>query len=85
MNQLILPGDRLFEETLANPGEFWFRQGQRDLSGDCVFIQPVDQGGLLIPVSAKEADEYLWGGEYDEAVTQFDGEPDDDSNEWLWD
>ena len=85
MNELILPGDQLFEETLANPGEFWFRQGQRDLSGDFVFIQPADQGGLLIPVSAKEADVYFWGGEYDEAVTQFDGEPDDDSNQWLWD
>lgn len=83
MSNLILPGTELFEETLANPGEFWFRQGQRDLNGDCVFIQPIDQGGLLIPVSAKEAEEYLWGGEYDEAVIEFDAEPNND--EWYFD
>lgn len=80
MSNLILPGSPQFEETLANPGEFWFRQGQRELSGDCVFIQPVGQGGLLMPVSAKEAEEYLWGGEYDEAVNEFDGEP----NNYEW-
>lgn len=81
MNNLILPGEPLFTETLANPGMFWFRQGQRQLNGDCVFIQPVSQGGLLIPVSGKEAEEYLWGGEYDEAVNLFDTEP---NNEYEW-
>ncbi len=83
MTSLILPGEPLFEETLANPGEFWFRQGQQQLNGDCIFIQPLNQGGLLIPVSAKEAEDYLWGGEYDEAVTEFDTEPNNEREWWI--
>jgi hypothetical protein len=82
MNTLILPGTEIFEETLANPGMFWFRQGQRELNGDCIFIQPVDGGGLLIPATSQQAEEYLWGGEYEEAQNLFDVEPDD--NEWEW-
>ncbi|MGL4498578.1 MAG: hypothetical protein ACRC78_12665 [Planktothrix sp.] len=83
MSTLIFPGTQLFEETLANPGMFWFRQGQRELSGDCVFIQPVDGGGLLVPATSQQAEEYLWGGEYEEAQNVFDVEPDDD--EWFFD
>lgn len=45
---------------------FWFQQGQRELNGDCVFIQPVDGGGLLIPAASQQTEEYLWGGEYEE-------------------
>ena len=64
MSNLILPGHPLFDVTLATslpPG--W--ESTAAISGNqCAFVLRVDSG-LMEPVSGKELDEYLLGGEYD--------------------
>ena len=61
---LILPGCRLFDETLAlnlPPGH----------TAGCNFVARADSG-ILEPVNDKELTEYLDGGEYQERLANCD-------------
>lgn len=73
---LILPGDPEFSATLATPPPNW-RQVAANLSGEYAFVARTGSG-LLEPVSFRELDEYLDGGEYDERMGEIAGEGDED-------
>jgi len=65
---LILPGDPEFDEVLGQtltPG--WKDYAARN--NEVYFV--ADEAGLLRPVNARELDEYLEGGEYDQRLEQI--------------
>ncbi len=62
---LILPGDPLFDITLATPPPNW-RQVAEASNGSYVFLG--DENGMLRAASGHECREYLLGGEYDERI-----------------
>lgn len=77
MSSLILPGDPLFDVTLATPPPVW--KVQQQLTSDPLnFVVDADSGILRV-ATPDELTEYLYGGEYDEVM---EGEEDDE--EW-WD
>lgn len=69
MSCLILPGDPLFNETLASPPPDW--GAHRDqYHGACHYV--VRPGSMLMEaVSPGELEEYLNGGEYDERLEEI--------------
>lgn len=73
---LILPGDPEFNATLATPPPNW-RQVAASLSGEYAFVARTGSG-LLEPVSFRELDEYLEGGEYDERMDEIAAEEEGD-------
>jgi len=75
---LILPGDPEFSETLATPPPNW-REVAARLSGEFAFVAKADSG-ILQPVSMRELDDYIEGGEYDERLEQLG-----DEDFELWD
>ena len=60
--KLILPGDPEFDRTLATPPPNWVSVAARH-QGEFAFVAR-SGSGLLEPVSFRELDEYLEGGEY---------------------
>lgn len=64
---LILPGDPLFDWTLASHLPPDWRQVADHISQQCFFVASSDSG-VLRPASNDELDEYLYGGEYDERL-----------------
>lgn len=71
MANLILPGHPGFEETLAQlPPNL---QHVRDCThGDFALIARAGSAGLLEAVSWQEAEEYLWGGEYEQRIGELE-------------
>lgn len=69
---LILPGDPEFNEILATPPPNWGQVAAR-LSGEFAFVARADSG-ILEPVSMRELDDYIEGGEYDMRLEQLDDE-----------
>jgi hypothetical protein len=65
MLPLILPGDPLFDATLG------MVLPPSPLSTEVCFVARVGSG-ILEPVTAAQAREYLLGGEYDERLSQLD-------------
>lgn len=79
MPNLILPGDYLFAETLANIPSFWNKK--RDLFPDENGAIIYDSNtGLPRVATWKETEEYLHDGEYDLRMAQIDAE--DKALEW---
>lgn len=66
MSCLILPGDPEFDQTLACPPPNW-RSVATQHGGEFAFVARAGSG-VLEPVSFRELDEYLEGGEYDERL-----------------
>lgn len=62
MSILILPGDPEFEATLATPPPNWGAIAAQH-SGEFAFVAR-SGSGILEPVSTRELDDYLEGGEY---------------------
>jgi hypothetical protein len=67
---LILPGDPEFDRTLASPPPNW-RQLQAKYSGEMAFVAR-SGSGILEPVSRRELDDYLEGGEYAQRLQESD-------------
>lgn len=73
MSKLILPGDPQFDRTLAMaPPPNWREIAARN-TGEFAFIMRSDSG-LMEPVSHRELDEYLYGGEYEERLEAIEDE-----------
>ena len=70
MGKIILPGDPLFEETLLSPRPDWQQVAARDTNTYAFVAEP--GSGLMRPVTEQELDEYLYGGEYDERLSEID-------------
>ena len=73
MSKLILPGDPLFDRTLAMTPPANWREIAARTTGEFAFIMRSDSG-LMEPVSHRELDEYLYGGEYEERLEDVDEE-----------
>lgn len=69
---LILPGDPEFDEILATPPPNW-REVAANLSGEFAFAARAGSG-ILEPVSMRELDDYIEGGEYDDRLAELDDE-----------
>ncbi|WP_416671549.1 hypothetical protein [Egbenema bharatensis] len=67
---LILPGDPEFDRTLASPPPNWREVAARN-SGEYAFVAR-SGSGLLEPVSFRELDDYLEGGEYAQRLQESD-------------
>jgi len=63
---LILPGHPLFDLTLATARPPGWADHSHDGEGVAMVVDP--DSGLMRPANAKEVDEYVWGGEYDERL-----------------
>lgn len=68
---LILPGDPWFEITLALPPPNWKQVAAKD--GNTYAFVASASNGLLRPVTSKQLEEYLEGGEYTERLKEVDG------------
>lgn len=72
--ELILPGDPRFEATLAGT------LPPVHANSDRIFVQR--PGSLLLEaVSQSEAEEFCWGGEYDERLAEIEDQ--DEEAEWM--
>lgn len=67
---LILPGNPLFNETLACIPPNW-REKQSQCVGNVSFVAEPNSG-LLRPVTPQELKDYVYGGEYEERLTELD-------------
>jgi hypothetical protein len=77
-SNLILPGDPIFDFTLAHPPPNW-RAVAASFGGEFAFIAQAGSG-ILKPASPQEVAEYLYGGEYEERLSEID---DCDEYEYL--
>lgn len=68
---LILPGDPGFDETLSTSLPTGWEQQRAQNAGECFFVADAETG-LLRPANARELDDYLYGGEYDQRLASFD-------------
>jgi|FrelakmetLWP11LW_1041352.scaffolds.fasta_scaffold00650_3 hypothetical protein len=68
MSNLILPGHPDFAPTLVQAPFFW-KELQREKSDYFVYAPDVESG-VLRPLTPKEAEDYLLGGEADYLVEQ---------------
>lgn len=64
---LLLPHERAFQETLGWNLPF-------GAPPESNFIVRADGSGILEPASFKETEEYLYGGEYDERMSEIGDE-----------
>ncbi|KST64075.1 hypothetical protein [Mastigocoleus testarum] len=71
MNELLLPGEPGFQETLVNAMHLFKPRH------NTAFIARPGSNGLMIPVSGAELREYLLGGEYDERMDELENEVDE--------
>lgn len=69
MSYLILPGDPLFNLTLAVPRPDWKAVAARD--GDTYAFVAELGSGIMRPVTQTDLIDYLEGGEYDERMTEL--------------
>lgn len=75
MDGLILPGNPLFDLTLATAIPPGWRQAAESCSAQVAFVAEPGSG-LLRPASPAELEDYLAGGEYDERMDELgDSEP----------
>jgi hypothetical protein len=65
---LILPGTDLFDLTLATIPPEW---EWRDRGDQVSFVADVDSG-LLRPVTPRDLEEYVLGGEYDQRLADIE-------------
>lgn len=72
---ILTPGDPGFYETLYGSRP----PGWQQTSEFAAFIVREDMGGVMVPASERDLDEYLGGGEHDEVM----GEDDDMDESWL--
>lgn len=77
MVDLILPGDPLFDITLATPPPAW--KVQQQLTSDPLNFVVDAESGLLRVATPEELTEYLYGGEYDEVMGE-----EDEEEYWWW-
>lgn len=76
MTALILPGDPLFNLTLATSRPpNWQEVAER--SGDHAAYVACSASGILRPVDRRNLDEYVFGGEYDDRLADLEGENDE--------
>lgn len=69
MSLLILPGNPLFDLTLLTPRPDWKDIAAKD--GDTYAFVVDANTGLTRPATSNELEEYLYGGEYDERLSQI--------------
>jgi hypothetical protein len=62
---LILPGDPFFDLTLST------QLPPMATAQEVAFVARAGNGGILEPLSAIEATEYLYGGEYDARLSEI--------------
>ncbi len=72
---LILPGDPLFDVTLASPPPNWQEAANRDGNTYAFVAEP--GSGLMRPATSDELEEYLYGGEYEERLEEIEDGADD--------
>lgn len=78
MADLILPGNPLFDITLATPPPSWQSVAEKHNTWAWVMDATL---GILRVASPSELEEYLNGGEYDEVM----GEDTEEEEEGYWD
>ena len=69
---LILPGNPLFDLTLATPRPDWRDIAVRDGNTYAFVAEP--GSGLMRPVTESELEDYLYGGEYDARLAEIEDE-----------
>ncbi|MHC5824346.1 MAG: hypothetical protein ACYT04_53040 [Nostoc sp.] len=70
-NSLILPGHPKFDWTLSTAIPFhWKQVAQQDPDGFAFCARA--GSALLEPMTDKQLEEYLYGGEYDERLEEID-------------
>lgn len=72
MNDLILPGNPLYDLTLDTAIRPDWRSHRNVSTGGIYMIKSND--GLMRPATNEELIEYLYGGEYDEVFDEDDDE-----------
>lgn len=80
---LILPGDPLFDWTLACSLPPNWRQVSDYLGDACAFVATAGSG-VLRPCSSYETTDYLYGGEYDDRLIELDDYYDYDEDDPCW-
>lgn len=75
MSNLILPGDKLFDFTLATAKPPNWKQ-YADRQGESVAFVVEPGSGIMRPATWNEMQEYLQSGEYDERLEEI-GESED--------
>ena len=73
---LILPGTDLFDLALATIPPEW---AWRDMGDNVSFVADADSG-LLRPVTPRDLEEYVLGGEYDQRLADIE---DDDELDFF--
>lgn len=70
---IILPGNPLFDMTLATPPPDW--KVKQEKSGGAINFVKDEETGIFRSVTPDELMEYLLGGEYDEVIgeEEWDG------------
>lgn len=76
MENLLLPGDPLFDRVLSTPLGWIQNQYSNGIGEQCAMVADAETG-ILRPASPEELDDYLWGGEYDERMENLGEEEDD--------
>ncbi|GAB4465525.1 MAG: hypothetical protein OHK0037_20370 [Elainellaceae cyanobacterium] len=74
---LILPGDPEFSLTLATALPPDWRAVADRMGEACCFVASAGSG-VLRPATPEEMDDYLYGGEYDDRLSELD----DDEEFW---
>ena len=69
---LILPGNPLFDLTLATSRPDWRDTAARD--GTTYAFVAEAGSGLMRPVTESELEDYLYGGEYDARLAEIEDE-----------
>ena len=78
---LILPGDPLFDWTLACSLPPNWRQVSDYLGEACAFVASAGSA-VLRPCNSHETTEYLYGGEYGDRLLEVDDNDEDDDPCW---
>ena len=74
---LILPGDPLFDTTLATAIPPGWRQAADQCGQQVAFVAPPGGSGLLRPATPEELVDYLAGGEYDDRQAELEDKDDE--------
>jgi hypothetical protein len=72
---LLLPGDPEFDRILSTPPPDWQQVANKD--GNTYTFLADANSGVLRAATARECEDYLLGGEYDERLTAL-YDPDED-------
>ena len=78
-SSLILPGDPLFDWTLATAKPPGWQQSAAQTGEQVAFVASVGSG-ILRPASRQEMNDYLYGGEYDDRLEEIE-----ETEEWTID